>query len=83
MPRSTVAPQRWAHWLDNAPRLRAWLAPRLDRGRRLQVHTLRGHLQLRAAAGLRRWRRGKICPLRLSPSKRQHKHQDTANHRAE
>ncbi|MBT9488712.1 MAG: indolepyruvate oxidoreductase subunit beta family protein [Rubrivivax sp.] len=53
-----LLPQRWANWLDQAPRLRAWLAPRLDRGRRLQVHTLRGHLQLRAAAGLRRWRRG-------------------------
>lgn len=53
-----LLPQRWARWLDDSPRLRAWLAPRLDRGRRLQVHTLRGHLQLRAAAGLRRWRRG-------------------------
>lgn len=53
-----LLPQRWARWLDASPRLRAWLAPRLDRGRRLQVHTVRGHLQLRAAAGLRRWRRG-------------------------
>lgn len=53
-----LLPRRWAAWLDRSPRLRAWLAPRLDRGRRLQTHTLRGHLQLRAAAGLRRWRRG-------------------------
>jgi indolepyruvate ferredoxin oxidoreductase beta subunit len=53
-----LLPRRWAAWMDRSPRLRAWLAPRLDRGRRLQTHTLRGHLQLRAAAGLRRWRRG-------------------------
>jgi indolepyruvate ferredoxin oxidoreductase beta subunit len=53
-----VLPQRLAARLDASPRLKAWLAPRLDRGRRIRTHTLRGHLQLRAVAALRRWRRG-------------------------
>jgi indolepyruvate ferredoxin oxidoreductase beta subunit len=53
-----LLPRRAAAWLDRSPRLAAWLAPRLDRGRRIRTHTLRGHLQLRLVAGLRRWRRG-------------------------
>ncbi len=53
-----LLPRAWADRLDAAPRLKAWLAPRLDRGRRVRTHTLRGHLQLRAVAALRRWRRG-------------------------
>ena len=53
-----VLPRGLASWVDASPRLTAWLAPRLDRGRRIHVHTLRGHLQLRLVAGLRRWRRG-------------------------
>jgi indolepyruvate ferredoxin oxidoreductase beta subunit len=53
-----VLPNGIATWLDGSPRLTAWLAPRLDRGRRMRTHTLRGHLQLRLVAGLRRWRRG-------------------------
>lgn len=53
-----LLPQRWAAWLDASPRLKGWLAPRIDRGRRVRTHTLRGHLQLRLVAGLRRWRRG-------------------------
>ncbi|KAF1043769.1 indolepyruvate oxidoreductase subunit beta family protein [Xylophilus sp.] len=53
-----LLPRRWADRLDGASRLKAWLAPRLDRGRRIRTHTLRGHLQLRVVAGLRRWRRG-------------------------
>jgi indolepyruvate ferredoxin oxidoreductase beta subunit len=53
-----VLPRGLASWFDASPRLSAWLAPRLDRGRRIHVHTLRGHLQLRLVAGLRRWRRG-------------------------
>jgi indolepyruvate ferredoxin oxidoreductase beta subunit len=53
-----LLPRGLANWLDGSPRLKAWLAPRLDRGRRIQTHTLRGHLQLSAAAGMRRWRRG-------------------------
>ncbi|HTP72626.1 MAG TPA: indolepyruvate oxidoreductase subunit beta family protein [Burkholderiaceae bacterium] len=53
-----VLPRGLAAWVDASPRVKAWLAPRLDRGRRIRTHTLRGHLQLRAVAGLRRWRRG-------------------------
>jgi len=53
-----VLPRRLALWLDDSPHIKGWLAPRLDRGRRIHTHTLRGHLQLRAVAGLRRWRRG-------------------------
>ena len=53
-----LLPQRLAGWLDGSPRLKNWLAPRLDRGRRIRTHTLRGHLQLRLVAGLRGWRRG-------------------------
>ena len=53
-----VLPRRWADRLDESPHLKAWLAPRLDRGRRIHTHTLRGHLQLRLVAGLRRFRRG-------------------------
>jgi len=53
-----VLPRGLASWFDASPRVTAWLAPRLDRGRRIHVHTLRGHLQLRLVAGLRRWRRG-------------------------
>ncbi len=53
-----LMPLRWAERLDKRPALKARLAARLDRGRRLHTHTVRGHLQLRLAAGLRRWRRG-------------------------
>lgn len=53
-----LLPRRWADRLDASLRLKAWLAPRLDRGRRVRTHTLRGHLQLRAVSALRRWRRG-------------------------
>src|SRR5262249_17259911 len=53
-----VLPTGVAAWLDASPRLKAWLAPRLDRGRRIRTHTLRGPPQLRPVAGLRRWRRG-------------------------
>jgi indolepyruvate ferredoxin oxidoreductase beta subunit len=53
-----VLPVGIASWLDRSPRLTTWLAPRLDRGRRIHTHTVRGHLQLRLVAGLRRWRRG-------------------------
>ncbi|HSB24131.1 MAG TPA: indolepyruvate oxidoreductase subunit beta family protein [Burkholderiaceae bacterium] len=53
-----VLPRGLAAWLDASPRLGVWLAPRLDRGRRIHTHTLRGHLMLRVVAGMRRWRRG-------------------------
>ncbi len=53
-----LLPARVAAWIERRPGLRAWLARRLDRGRRVQSHTVRGHLQLRAMAQLRRFRRG-------------------------
>lgn len=53
-----LLPRRLADSLDRRPGLKAWLAGRLDRGRRIQAHSLGGHLQLRLVAGLRRWRRG-------------------------
>lgn len=51
-------PRALADWLDARPALRQAVADRLDRGRRIQSHSLRGHLMLRGVAGLRRWRRG-------------------------
>jgi len=53
-----MLPRRMANWLDGSPRLKGWLGPRLDRGRRIRTQTLSGYLQLRLVAGLRRWRRG-------------------------
>lgn len=46
--------------IESSPRLRAWLEPRLDRGRRLRPGTVLGHLQLRAVAAMRLWRRGTL-----------------------
>jgi len=54
----SLLPAGLADRLDASPRLKGFLAPRMDRGRRIQTHTLIGHLQLRFVAGLRRWRRG-------------------------
>lgn len=53
-------PAALGDWLGRSPRIQAWLAPRIDRGRRIRPHTIRGHLQLRLVAGLRRWRRGSL-----------------------
>lgn len=53
-------PASLARWIESSPRLRAWLEPRLDRGRRLRPGTVLGHLQLRAVAAMRRWRRGTL-----------------------
>ena len=53
-----LLPAALAAWIERRPGLRGWLATRLDRGRRVHSNTLRGHLQLRAMAQLRRWRRG-------------------------
>lgn len=53
-----LLPRGLADWLDASPRLKGVLALKLDRGRRIQTHTLRGHLQLRFMASLRGWRRG-------------------------
>lgn len=53
-----MLPTGWADWLDRSPRIKAWLAPRLDKGRRIRTHTFKGHLQLHMLASLARWRRG-------------------------
>lgn len=53
-----LLPRGLARWIDGSPRLKGWLAPRLDKGRRIRTHTLSGHLQLRLMTGMRRWRRG-------------------------
>ena len=55
-----MLPASLARWIESSPRLRAWLEPRLDRGRRLRPGTVLGHLQLRAVAAMRRWRRGTL-----------------------
>lgn len=46
-----------AQRIERSPALSRWLAQRIDRGRRIHPATVRGHLQLRLIAGLRRWRR--------------------------
>lgn len=57
-------PAGLGRWIESSPHLRAWLEPRLDRGRRLRSGTVWGHLQLRAVAAMRRWRRGSLRHLR-------------------
>lgn len=53
-----MLPAPWADWLDRSPRLKAWLGPRLNKGRRIRTHTFKGHLQLHFVASLARFRRG-------------------------
>ncbi len=55
-----LLPLGLARWIQSRPGLAGWLAPRLDKGRRIRAFSLRGHLQLRVVAGLRRWRRGSL-----------------------
>jgi len=55
-----LLPLGLARWVLASPGLSGWLAPRLDKGRRIRAFSLRGHLQLRVVAGLRRWRRGNL-----------------------
>ncbi|WP_310564355.1 indolepyruvate oxidoreductase subunit beta family protein [Hydrogenophaga sp.] len=55
-----LLPLGLARWVQASPALSAWLAPRLDKGRRIRAFSLRGHMQLRLVAGLRRWRRGSL-----------------------
>jgi indolepyruvate ferredoxin oxidoreductase beta subunit len=56
----SLLPARLGAWVESSPRLRAWLGPRLDRGRRVRSATVLGHLQLRALAQLRCRRRGTL-----------------------
>ncbi len=53
-----VLPRHWADRIGRSALLESWLSARLARGRRIASQTVRGHLQLRLVAGLRRWRRG-------------------------
>ncbi|MET4577333.1 indolepyruvate oxidoreductase subunit beta family protein [Ottowia thiooxydans] len=53
-----LLPRGLANWLDQSEKLKNRLAPLIDKSRRIQTHTLRGHLQLRFMASMRRWRRG-------------------------
>ncbi|MFD1710799.1 indolepyruvate oxidoreductase subunit beta family protein [Ottowia sp. GY511] len=53
-----LLPERWAKRIESSPWLSESLQRRLAHGRRIQTHTIGGFLQLRMAAGLRRWRRG-------------------------
>jgi len=53
-------PRRWGAWIEASPRLCRWLAPKLNRGRRVQTATVFGHAQLRLVAAARRWRRGSL-----------------------
>ncbi|WP_310625977.1 indolepyruvate oxidoreductase subunit beta family protein [Limnohabitans sp.] len=53
-----LLPKAWAQWLSRTPACCAWLTRIVDRSRRIDAHTVGGHLQLRCLAGLRRWRRG-------------------------
>ena len=55
-----LLPLGLARWVQSSPGVSGWLAPRLDKGRRIRAFSLRGHLQLRFVAGLRRWRRGNL-----------------------
>lgn len=55
-----LLPVGLARWVESRPAVSGWLAPRLDKGRRIRAFSLRGHLQLRLVAGLRRWRRGNL-----------------------
>lgn len=55
-----LLPLGLARWIEGRPGLRDWLAPRLDKSRRIRAFSVRGHLQLRLVAGLRRWRRGNL-----------------------
>ncbi len=44
-------------WIEARPRLAAWIDRRLNKGRRIRTHRLRGFILLYAIAGLRRTRR--------------------------
>ena len=55
-----LLPLGLARWVQSSPGVSGWLAPRLNKSRRLRAFSVRGHLQLRVVAGLRRWRRGNL-----------------------
>ena len=51
-----LLPERWAQRIESSAWLRGALERKLTHGRRIRTHTIGGFLQLRVAAGLRRWR---------------------------
>ncbi len=53
-----LLPRAWADKVEASPALKAWVSSKLDKGRRIHSQSVRGHLQLRLMAALRRWRRG-------------------------
>ncbi len=56
----STLPASIGQWVQESPRVRKWLEPRIDRGRRIRPGTVRGYLMLRMVAGMRRWRRGTL-----------------------
>lgn len=55
-----LLPAGLARRVQRSPALSGFLARRFNQGRRVRAFSLRGHLQLRLAASLRRWRRGNL-----------------------
>jgi indolepyruvate ferredoxin oxidoreductase, beta subunit len=52
-----LMPPAWGRRIEGSPFLRGQLFKRVGEGKRIQPHTVRGHLMLQLLAGLRRWRR--------------------------
>lgn len=55
-----ILPERWGKRVLASTGLSAWLAPRIDRSRRIHPASIVGFLQLRCVAGLRRFRRASL-----------------------
>ena len=53
----SLLPARLGAWVEARPRLAAWIDRRLNKGRRIRTHRLRGFVLLYVIAGLRRTRR--------------------------
>ncbi len=53
----SLLPASLGAWIEARPRLAAWIDRRLNRGRRIRTHRLRGFVLLYVIAGLRRTRR--------------------------
>jgi indolepyruvate ferredoxin oxidoreductase beta subunit len=53
-----VMPAGLAGWIESHPSIKGWISRRLAGSRRIQSHTVIGHLQLTMVASLRKWRRG-------------------------
>lgn len=53
----SLLPARLGAWIEARPKLAAWIDRRLNKGRRIRTHRLRGFVLLYLIAGLRRTRR--------------------------